>query len=376
MSGEKQEASLYVHIPFCKRKCPYCHFYVIGDDEEKQKLLVTSLVEEWSRLRTLYADKQLVSLYFGGGTPILLGAKRLAFLIEMLTKGLSLHSSCEITVEGNPEEISLPFVQELAAAGVNRLSLGLQTDHDTLLHTLGRRHSGATALGAVEIAAAAGITNLSVDLMYDLPDQTLELWEATLATTVALPIRHLSLYNLTLEVGTPFYRKRHQLTPRLPGDEESSAMLTTACHFLKNHGFDHYEVSAFAKPGFFSRHNIGYWTYRPCLGLGPSAFSYWQGRRYRNVPNFQQYCHALKMGDSPIDFSETLDPDSHIRERLAVNLRLLAGVDLKSLGTLPSSVERTLHELVASGLLYREEEHIRLTERGLLLYDTVAVALM
>jgi oxygen-independent coproporphyrinogen-3 oxidase len=376
MNGDPEAISLYIHIPFCRRKCAYCHFYVIANDADRQDLLLEALLCEWQLLRHLCSGKRLVSLYFGGGTPILMGAAKIHRLIASITQDFNVDSSCEITVEANPEEISAPLIRDLASAGVNRLSIGVQTHEDALLHTLGRSHRGSSALGAVEVCASSGIDNISIDLMYDLPDQTLESWEATLQRTTVLPIKHLSLYNLTIEPHTAFHRQRRTLTPRLPSDETSAEMFNLACHYLKQAGFEHYEISAFAKPGFYARHNTGYWTDRPFLGLGPSAYSYWDGRRFRNVANFNKYCTSVNGGMPAVDFSETLPVEEHLRERLVVNLRLLKGVDLTLFPPLPDTIKKSLNKLTEEGLVLYSGNHVQLTERGLLFYDTVAVALI
>lgn len=373
---EPEAISIYVHVPFCRRKCDYCHFYVIADDAAKQEALVEALKGEWDRSRALCHGKKVVSVYFGGGTPILLGAAKISSLIAHILATVTVASNCEITLEANPEEITTPLVRALAAGGVNRLSVGLQTHDDSLLHTLGRLHSGAIALGSIEIAAASGIGNISADLMYDLPDQTLAHWEKTLEGTAKLPLQHLSLYNLTIEPCTAFYRKKATLMPRQPQQEVSAAMFKLACSYLQTQGFEHYEISAFAKGKATSRHNIGYWTNRPFLGLGPSAYSFWDGSRYRNIANFDRYCKAIKEGISPVDFTEKLPPEALLRERLVVNLRLLKGIDLTAFPPLPRSLQGAIEELVNDGLLSYTHERLHLTERGLLFYDTVATHLI
>lgn len=377
ITDDGQNASVYIHVPFCRKKCSYCHFYVILDDVEKRRALVTALKAEWRRCRPLLEGKVLTSLYFGGGTPILLGGAEIGDLVATIAGSVPVAGDCEITVEANPEEITAAGVRHLVAGGVNRLSIGLQTHDDAILHTLGRLHTGTSALAAIDTAAAAGITTLSADVMYDLPDQTLPLWEETLSRVAALPLHHISLYNLTIEPDTAFYRRRHHLAPRLPDDDTSAAMFSLARSYLTAvAGFDHYEISAFAREGRYARHNIGYWTDRPFLGLGPSAFSYWDGARYRNVANLQQYCDALAHDGATVDFTETLPADAHLRERLAVNLRLLAGVDLRTFPALSEDIRDTLRHLASLDLVVYDDPLVKLTERGLLFYDTVATMLI
>ncbi|HEX2579292.1 MAG TPA: radical SAM family heme chaperone HemW, partial [Rhabdochlamydiaceae bacterium] len=358
------EISLYFHIPFCRRKCPYCHFFVIPHETESAQTLLDSLRLEWDQNKHLVSGKQIVSVYFGGGTPFLIGPKAISEILSWIQPPLS----AEITLEANPEDITLPDMQAFAQAGINRVSLGIQSLDNHLLKLLGRHHTAQQGISAIHAVKEAGISNITVDLMYEIPKQTLSSWKNTLSQLETLPITHLSLYNLTFEPQTLFYKKRSELTPELPSSEESLQMLKLATQVLEKMSLKRYEISAFAKDGFTSRHNTGYWAGRPFLGFGPSAFSFWEGKRYRNVCNLKKYSSLLQSGSSPVDFTEQLSPLASLHERLAVNLRILEGVDIQEF-----PVGNPLYlKLQEKGWLHLNEQRARLTDQGLLFYDSVA----
>ncbi len=375
-----RDVSLYFHIPFCTRKCDYCHFFVLPDQEEEKEQLLEGFKKELTLVTPQLKGKRILTLYFGGGTPSLFGPFRLASLLELLRTQLEIAPHAEITLEANPENITHGQMQAYAEAGINRVSLGIQTLDGGLLQLLGRLHQPKTALQAVETIYQAGISNISIDLMYDLPTQTLRHWKETLHQIEHLPLSHLSLYNLTLEPQTLFFKKQRQLRPLLPDEETSLAMYEMAIEQLEKRGFAQYEISAFARPGFISQHNMGYWVGRPFLGLGPSAFSDWEGERFRNVAHLGKYCRALEKKESPVDFKEKLEPDARLRERFVLALRLKAGLFLPSFtrqhGPLDRAASLRLEKLISEGFIHQDKERIFLSKRGILFYDTVASELI
>lgn len=377
---QQDEISLYFHIPFCTRKCDYCHFYVLPDQEANKDKLLEGFKLEWQRLFPLIQSKKLKTIYFGGGTPSLFGPSRLDAVLQLVTQKLCTSEQLEITLEANPENISLDLMKDYRSAGINRVSIGIQTLDDRLLQLLGRLHKADTALRAVHQTAEAGIHNISIDLMYDLPKQTLQHWETTLASVRSLPITHLSLYNLTIEPHTLFFKKQATLKQMLPDEEASLSMYLKAVEELEIQGLKRYEISAFAMPGYESKHNVGYWMARPFLGLGPSAFSYWEGSRFRNISHLNRYCQFLIEGQSPVDFHETLDPVAHLRELLTIQLRLCQGVSLSEFqethGQLDKETYQTMQSLIAEGFLEIKANRLFLTPRGILFYDTVASELI
>lgn len=366
--------SLYFHVPFCTKKCSYCHFYVIPEKDFHKTQLMEGFKLEWYSILPRIQGSTIKTIYFGGGTPSLIGPAAIESLLEMVYKTFS--PAEEVTLEANPENITLEQMQAFKKAGVNRVSIGIQTLDNQLLKSLGRLHTAGKGVEAVEQTATAGIENISIDLMYDLPHQTLATWENTLKEASALPITHLSLYNLTIEPHTIFYKHRKALQKVIPDEETSLQMYEMAIRMLTP-SLEQYEISAFAKQGYPSKHNTGYWIGRPFWGLGPSAFSYFDQKRFRNVASLNKYCQALKENTSPIDFSEQLDPDAARRELLAINLRLVEGVYLPLFEQRHGTVDREVTQhLIDQGLLTLLDDRLKLTKQGVLFYDTVAAELI
>lgn len=362
---------MYFHIPFCKKKCPYCHFYVIPDRPQFQQILSESLRLEWALRAPLLLGKKIRSIYFGGGTPTLFAPQGILQILSLLKEtGINSLSHLEVTIEANPEDANPALFEALLEAGVNRISFGVQSLDDRSLSLLGREHGAKKAKDAVLMAHRSGFQNISIDLMYDLPDQTEASWLYTLNQIPDLPIQHVSLYNLTIEPHTSFYRRKNTL--HLPDEKASLGFLHAAIDAFEKQGLIRYEISAFARLGFESKHNKGYWIGRPFLGFGPSAFSYWEGSRFRNIANLQRYARALRTGALPIDFSETLPHPKNLQELLAVRLRLSEGVDCQEYPGLSASSFSILEKWKNLGCLIQENSCFRLTDRGMLLYDEIA----
>ncbi len=330
------------------------------------------LHSEWQLRAKLLKEKKIDSIYFGGGTPALMGAQN----IEAILSWIHYSDDCEITLEANPEEITLKQLQEYQAAGINRISLGVQSFNDKLLTFLGRHHNSKQALEAIYNTKEAGIDNITIDLMYEVPEQTVAMWKESLNQVSSLPITHLSLYNLTIEPNTPFYKKKEKLQSLVATEEETLAMYHAAQEHFEKIGLEQYEISAFARPGFRSRHNVGYWTARPFLGFGPSAFSYWNKQRFRNIANLNRYCNKVAEGKLAVDYEESLDHDARARELLAVELRLFDGVDLKKIEPLSKETQSSIAKLIQLKLLERTSKKLRLTEKGVPLYDSVAAEII
>lgn len=340
-----------------------------------------ALEKEWILRSSFLQGSKLVSLYFGGGTPSLLGPEYLNKILQWVQKDIGYDSSAtEITLEANPENITPELMRAYAQCGVNRVSIGIQSLSETLLKKLERQHGAKKAIDAVWATHDAGLENLTVDLMYDLPYQTLEIWKETVNRVCELPIKHLSLYNLTIEPHTTFFKYRQQLQKEIPEPEISLQMYEYAQETFEHHQLTQYEISAFAKRGYQSQHNTGYWTGRPFLGLGPSAFSYWNGIRFRNVANLNQYAQRLQDGIFPIDFEEKLETQASLRELLAIRIRLLQGVDLNAFenekGLLDRETFNSIESLKKEGYLKQESQVLKLTKSGILFYDTVAAELI
>jgi len=364
--------SVYIHIPFCTRKCPYCHFFVLLDDPKKHQLLLEALLLDWERWRPHVQGMKIVSVYFGGGTPSLMPPN----MLEELLCRIAPSTEAEITIEANPESTSLALMRAFRSIGVNRVSLGVQSLEDSLLGLLGRTHTARQALLAIKEIEHAGFDNLSIDLMYEVPGQTVNHWIATLQAISTLPISHLSLYGLTIEPGTPFDRRKDELQKQLPNPQEALSMLKIALQELERMGMERYEISAFAKKKQYSKHNLGYWTGRPFIGIGPSAYSYFFGKRMHTHAHFSRYVRSLQQGISPIQFEEHLLYPHCWNELFVIHLRILSGVNLTNFqrnhGPIPQETQHNLLEIQKKEWVYINQDIVALTEQGRLFYDEVA----
>lgn len=359
--------SLYIHTPFCRKKCPYCHFYVAKYEEDRVDRFTDLIIME---LETKVFTQELSSIYFGGGTPYLLGSNNIARILAKCPKAK------EITLEANPEDVTYETMKDFKEAGINRVSIGVQSFDDSLLKLLGRNHSGEKAKKAVTNTFEAGIHNITIDLMYDVPNQTRGIFKKSLETVADLPISHLSLYNLTIEPFTPFHKKKSALEVLRPTSEDSALMLKDAIFFLEEMGLSRYEISAFAKKGFESIHNTGYWEGRPFHGVGPSAFSYIDGARFQNVCNIKTYEEKVSCGKDPVDFYEKLEPLKRDRELLMTGIRMSKGICKTRFKEALRTLTEEIQELTAQGCIVMDGNYIKLTEKGMLFYDDVAAELI
>ncbi len=357
MSGEK---SLYIHYPFCKKKCPYCHFFVLPSREESEKLWLKGILKELS----LYQFENPLTVYFGGGTPSLMPPEWVAEILYS--------SPQEVTLEINPEGITKKKLIAFKKAGINRCSVGVQSLQEEELLLLGREHLPSTTEKLLYILADVGFENVSVDLMYDVPGQSLNSLERSLDNLLKLPFTHLSLYNLTIEPHTPFYKQRIALEKKRPPPEESRQQFLLVREKLLEKGFEHYEISAFAKPAFRAIHNSGYWLGRPFLGIGPSSFSFLNNIRSQNHPHLDKWIQALEQNQKPISFTDPLSEEERLLELFVLNLRWLDGVDL-SRYSLPPHTLNTLKKLEQQGLLLPGP---RLSLEGILYFDEIAPELI
>lgn len=358
--------SLYIHVPFCTRKCGYCHFYSIVNNPDHRELYIEALIKEIELRQSLFNDRKILSLYFGGGTPTLLTTAEIEKILSHLPP---LNADMEVTIEANPESITSGQLNELVTIGFNRISFGVQSFDDALLKTLTRPHTALRAEEAIHEAYVAGIQNISIDLMMDLPYQKASNFEASLKKAISLPLSHLSLYNLVFEPNTPFYRKKSSLLPHLPNEEESLHFLER-CSLLREAGFSRYEISAWEKNGHRSLHNLGYWTGREYLGLGPSAHSFIGDLRWANPSNLFFYHQELLAGHR-LEISDPLSMSARKRELLAIRLRYLSAFDLAEYNPDEES-RQNIEALIEKGLIEKVGEKIVLSERGTLFYDTVA----
>jgi oxygen-independent coproporphyrinogen-3 oxidase len=367
------ELAIYVHIPFCARKCSYCDFNAYAGADDLVAPFVASVLEEIGRAPE--GGRPLRSVFFGGGTPTFLSACDLTHILNAIRRKFAADSDIEITCEANPTSSDVKKFLALRESGFNRISIGVQSFHPRLLSFAERDHSPAEAIGAVEAARSAGFSNVSIDLIFGLPTQTRQEWEETLERAVSLQTEHLSLYALTIEPGTRFERLHRGRKLTLPDEETELWMYEHAVRRLTQAGFEHYEVSNFAKPGFSSRHNRVYWLNEEYLGFGPGAVSYLRGRRWTNEKHPLRYIRKVQAREDLCTDSEVLDACAALGETLMVGLRLREGVSLSRLQDRfqmdALEVYRDqIEKLTRQGLLEREGDRLRLTYRGLLIANT------
>ncbi len=369
----RNQISLYFHIPFCKSKCPYCHFYSIYFNKNEKERFIKALKKEIENKLDLLKDKTILSIYFGGGTPSLLDPED----ISEILKYFKIFKETEITLEVNPDSIDLDKIKGLKKAKINRISIGAQSFDDSLLKTLKREHTSQQTLHLINQIYLAGIDNISIDLMYDIPNQTFQSFQKDIEIVRSLPITHISLYNLTIEENTPFYKEKETLEKEMPNANESLNFFQYARSSLKKMGFEQYEISAFCKNNKRSIHNCGYWEGRQYLGFGPSSFSYFDKKRYKNISNLRTYIHNITNNLSTVDFSEELAYPENIKELLIIRLRMFEKLDLDKFQNEFGKIdENTLTYMKSSDLLTFENNICSLSEKGILFYDSLAVEII
>ena len=380
--------SIYVHFPFCSGKCAYCDFYskpsVCGTDLDTYTDAVIAHIRQKS---PSFRHRTVVTVYFGGGTPSILGARNLCRVLDAIRTDFTLSADCEITTEANPGDIYLDTdpnpdsrtaaLQLLRSSGFNRISFGVQSSNDEELRTLGRRHNFKKAVEAVLDAKSAGFDNLTLDLMYGLPGQTDETWQKSLSDIVALAPAHISCYALRLEEGTPLYARLADL----PDDDTVSDRYLAAVEFLVQHGYQQYEVSNYAKPGCESRHNSRYWIGGNYLSFGPAAHSYLDGVRYAYTSDTSSYIAAVNAGQEPA-YSEytVLTQKDQLEEAIMLRLRTASGLDPDILtaqfGIDTDSIEQKLRRYVKHGLCKTDGRIFSLTPEGMFVQNSIILDIL
>ena len=355
---------LYIHIPFCKAKCIYCDFYSLPRAEGQMDAYVSALTAQLAAWRERTADCTVDTVYFGGGTPSYLGPDRLCRLLDAVFQSYRVAPGAEITLEANPDSAQdISALRQLHDAGFDRLSLGMQSADDAELRRIGRVHTHAQTVRAVENARAAGFDNLSLDLIYGLPEQTMTRWQANLDAALA----HLSCYGLKVEEGTPLFAQRERFT--LPDDDAQADMYLSAVGLLARQGYEQYEISNFCRPGRASRHNSRYWTLAEYLGFGPGAHSDSGGERFALARDLDAYLAGHTV------YSERSAPSAREREteRVMLALRTTRGV---AADTLPEAARRILRNCEAHGLAHLSGGFYALTPRGFLVSNAILVDLL
>lgn len=353
---------LYIHIPFCIKKCAYCDFYSLSAASLHENY-INALYEQMKNLSRVYSDRFFDTVYIGGGTPTILDADLLKKLLSSVCQSFNVDKSAEFTIEANPATVDERKLETLLSGGVNRLSLGCQSAVDSELKILGRSHSFSDFVETYKLARNAGFKNISVDLMYAIPDQTPDTFKYSLESVVALSPEHLSLYGLKIEPNTLFYKNRDILA--FPDEDEFCQMYLDAGKYLNSVGYSKYEISNFAKAGFESRHNIKYWKMQDYLGLGPGAHSFIDGRRYAYERDTVGYINAVNDMREPGRSEDSVISDNDLlNEEFMLNMRLTKGYELSDRLTVDND-KLSLFEKY--GYIERHGNNIRFTDRGFLI---------
>ena len=383
--------SLYVHIPFCETKCPYCDFNTYAAIEPLMPAYVAALESEIALWGELLDSPQVHTVFFGGGTPSYLPASDIRRAMAAIRSAFTLAPDAEVTLEANPGDFSDDKLAAYLECGINRLSIGVQSFHDRLLNTLGRRHTAEDATQAYRQAADAGFDNISIDLMYGLPYQTIEQWQDTLDHALELAPPHISMYCLTLEGGTPMERWVEQGSMPTPDADLAADMYLMAQDAMRGAGYRHYEISNWALNGMCSLHNLTYWRNKPYIGVGPGAHSYLGDCRFSAIKSPRDYIRRMtdvcahahdaplreKIASVPVvDEVEVIDTPLEIAETMMMGLRLDEGIGIaeftERFAAPPSHFYAdTLNELTQLGLLCTEDGALRLTHRGRMLGNEV-----
>ncbi len=381
-----QTVSLYLHIPFCHTRCHYCDFNTYAGILPLREPYVRALITEVELAGQLAqltdgTPRRSRTIFFGGGTPSLLTVKQITRLLAACRKAFAVDEQAEITLEANPGTLSFEQLKGLRASGINRLSLGSQSFDAELLHTLGRIHSPDEIVLALSNARAAGFTSINLDFMFGLPGQTMQHWKTTLDRALALHPEHFSLYSLIIEEGTLFYTWTNE-GRIIPGDEDLCAdMYEYADERLQAEGYQNYEISNWALPGHQSCHNLTYWRNLPYLGMGAGAHSFFEGRRFSNILDPQEYITLLNKQQRPEAESELIDRAHEMSETAFLALRTAQGLHLPTFEErfaepFTQFVGMRLRTVEEAGLLEQEHEWIRLSKRGRLLGNEVFVRLL
>lgn len=388
-------AGLYIHIPFCKSRCIYCGFYSTTYSELHQKY-VDALCKEMMLRRegveecrsednsqrtnnsstNTNSSTKINSIYLGGGTPSQLSIPQLEQLFFYIYNVYDINEGAEITIECNPDDVTEEYANAIGRLPINRVSMGVQSFNDSRLSFLRRRHKAANVYKAIERLRSAGINNISIDLMYGFPSQTIEEWEEDINTAISLGVEHISAYSLMYEEGTPLYKMLDNGDITETDEETSLAMFNKLIDRLSEAGFEHYEISNFAKPARRSRHNSSYWQGIPYIGIGAAAHSYDIKTRKWNISDINKYIKSIEQGILPMEY-EIIDDDTRYNDTVTTALRTAEGIDLTSLSTKHlNHCLAAAEQLISQGFIENKENRLRITRKGIFVSDMIMSELM
>lgn len=369
----KKELELYIHIPFCVKKCAYCDFLSSVQNEESREKYVNALVREIKEYRHLQAQYVVSTIFIGGGTPSILSSNQIRRIFEALHCTFKFVKDTEITIEANPGTVTKEKLDLYRACGINRISFGLQTTNNEELRLLGRIHTYEEFLESYSLARSCGFTNINVDLISAIPKQTVSSWEETLLNVVALNPEHISAYSLIVEEGTPFASIYGEGAPKegdLPSEEEERNIYYQTKNLLKEAGYQHYEISNYAKEGKACRHNMGYWKRKDYLGIGLGAASFFEETRYHNTSDFTYYLDNSEKPEQIHQDIQVLSTEEQMEEFMFLGLRMVEGVSKKEFEqcfgrSIEECYEKQLKKLQKEELLEITDDRIILTEHGI-----------
>ncbi len=376
-------AGIYLHIPFCKQACHYCNFH-FSVSRKQQKDFVEALKTEISLQKNFFnhsntPSEKIKTLYFGGGTPSLLSHSEISEVMQTLKDHFDIESNCETTFECNPDDLSFEKTEMLKDTGINRLSIGIQSFHAADLAYMNRSHSPFQSTAAIKNAQRSGFENITTDLIYGTPTMSKQQWQENILKTFRLNIPHISAYSLTVEKKTAldvFIRRGTALPVE---DEKAKEDFQILCNMMKDHGYEHYEVSNFGKPGYFSQHNLNYWNGTPYLGLGPSAHSFLPGMRQWNISNTCTYIANLKKNQIPFE-KEILSKTDQYNEYVMTSLRTMWGIEKQKIKNnfgekYAEYLNRETAKQMSAGNISESQTHFKITEKGKFFSDGIASSL-
>ncbi len=372
-------AGIYIHVPFCKTRCIYCDFYTRTDISPKNNY-VQALCKEIELRKNYISGEKIKTIYFGGGTPSQLSYDDFSRIFETIYNWFDVAPTAEITMEANPDDLTSHYLQTIQKLPFNRLSIGIQSFNDDELKFLKRRHSAAKAKEAVGLCKSLGYDNISIDLMYGLPGQTMEIWQKNLDEAISLDIQHISSYHLIYEQGTRLYRL-FKLGDVKPVDEDLSVdMFSVMIDKLSIAGFEHYEISNFAKSGLYSKHNSSYWLGEKYLGLGPAAHSFDGQNRAWNIASISKYIDGIAEGKPAIEV-EVLDTNTRYNDFILTGMRTKWGVNLKELEDqfgmgMKNYCIKNVQKHINQGFVHQENNVLKLTRTGIFISDGIMSDLM
>lgn len=372
-------AGIYIHVPFCKTRCIYCDFYTRTDMSPKYNY-VLAICKEIELRKSYISDEIVDTIYFGGGTPSQLSVEDFNKIFETIYNTFEVSSDAEITMEANPDDLDISYLDSLQALPFNRLSMGVQSFNDDELKFLKRRHSSKRALDVVNTCKSLGYNNISIDLMYGLPNQTMDIWQRNLDKAISLDIQHISSYHLIYEQGTRLYRLFKMGDVKAVDEELSVEMFSLMIDKLGSAGFEHYEISNFARNGLYSRHNSSYWLGKKYLGLGPAAHSFDGENRAWNIPSISKYITAIGEHRLPLEI-ENLDRNTRYNDFILTGMRTMWGVDLIELerlfGTkLKDYCMKNVQRYIDERFVYKEANVLKLSRNGIFISDGIMSDMM